>query len=430
MSTRASAPSSVRIRMYQVGFGDCFLLTFTYRKPQPPRHVLIDFGTTETPGGSTKALLASIAANIRDTVGSDPFAVVATHRHTDHVAGFDPGTKGDGPGAIIAALKPRWVVQPWTEQPDLAVDAKAPRGAKGMAARRDTLASLHHIARHIVESDLPLLRPALGATATMAQLAFIGQDNITNARAVKNLMTMGRNDYVYAGKATKLQGFLPGVKVHVLGPPTVRQQAGVAKQRASDPDEFWQLQARALGATPAGGSPAALFEDYPQVGGNRAPTWARWTVHAMRQARGDQLLGLVRSLDKAMNNTSVVLLFEFGKHKLLFPGDAQIENWEYALAHPTFAPLLRDISVYKVGHHGSRNATPKSLWNRWFPDDPHVPAKKSMTSMMSTRPGKHGDENLGTEVPRESLVDALKKKTHLVATDEMGDVPFVDETFS
>jgi hypothetical protein len=430
VTTARTAPTGVRIRMYQVGFGDCFLLTFTYRKPQRPRHVLIDFGTTETPGGSTKALLASIAANIRDTVGSDPFAVVATHRHTDHVAGFDPGIKGDGPGMIIAALKPTWVIQPWTEQPDLAVDAKAPPGAKGMAARQETLASLHDIARHIVERDLPLLRPALGATATMAQLAFIGQDNITNARAVKNLMTMGRNDYVHAGKATKLQTFLPGVKVHVLGPPTVRQQADVAKERASDPDEFWQMQARALGTASATGHTAALFGDHPQVSGNRAPPWARWTVQAMRQSRGDQLLGLVRSLDKAMNNTSVVLLFEFGKHKLLFPGDAQIENWEYALAHPTFAPLLRDVSVYKVGHHGSRNATPKTLWNRWFPDDPHVPANTSMTSMMSTRPGKHGDEKLGTEVPRESLVEALKKKTRLVATDEMGDAPFIDEMFN
>ena len=43
------------------------------------------------------------------------------------------------------------------------------------------------------------------------------------------------------------------------------------------------------------------------------------------------MLGIVRTLDQAMNNTSVILLFEVGNKKLLFPGDAQIENWSYAL---------------------------------------------------------------------------------------------------
>ena len=28
-----------------------------------------------------------------------------------------------------------------------------------------------------------------------------------------------------------------------------------------------------------------------------------------------------------------------------------------------YTELLRDVNLYKVGHHGSLNATPKSLWN-------------------------------------------------------------------
>ena len=38
------APSSVTLFTYQVGFGDCFLLRFSY--PDRDRHVLIDFGST------------------------------------------------------------------------------------------------------------------------------------------------------------------------------------------------------------------------------------------------------------------------------------------------------------------------------------------------------------------------------------------------
>ena len=40
---------------------------------------------------------------------------------------------------------------------------------------------------------------------------------------------------------------------------------------------------------------------------------------------------IVRAMDGALNNTSVILLMQVGKKKFLFPGDAQWENWEYAL---------------------------------------------------------------------------------------------------
>lgn len=436
MTRRAPVPKRVRVRMYQVGFGDCFLLTFAYAPPGRPRHVLIDFGSTEAPAGSSQAsLLARIATNIRDTVGKDPFAVVATHRHADHISGFDPGSRGDGPGAVIAALKPRWVIQPWTEQLDLPVDAQAPPGFKGMARRVSTLTTMQRIAGRVVDKDVPRLSRSLGATRTMKELAFIGQDNLGNRRAVENLATMGKNDYVYAGKRTRLEGFLPGVKVHVLGPPTVKQSAGIRKQRSADPDQFWLSQAHALGVGSGAGSepagPPPLFENFEQISGGSAPQAERWLVRAMRRSRGDQLLGIVRSLDKAMNNTSVILVFEFGGQRLLFPGDAQIENWEYALGRADLAKLLRGIDIYKVGHHGSRNATPKELWRRWFPDDAAAGStsnrSRSMTSMLSTKPGKHGDQDAGTEVPRETLVKALKKFTDLVATDEMGVAPYVDK---
>ncbi|MBV6272578.1 hypothetical protein KVP09_06565 [Alcaligenaceae bacterium CGII-47] len=435
MRRRPSTPTHVRVRMYQVGFGDCFLLTFSYPAPSPARHVLIDFGSTEAPEGVNRArMLAKIAEDIRQAVNMDPFAVVATHRHADHIAGFDPGVKEDGPGVVIAALKPRWVVQPWTEQRDLPVEAVAPAHFKGMALRRASLERMQVISQQVMDREIPRLKRSLGATSVIRELAFLGEDNLGNARAVENLAKMGRNDYVYAGKRTRLQGFLPGVKVHVLGPPTVTQSAAIKRQRSADPDEFWLAQSQAFGisAQARETEDALLFEGYPQVTGGSASPEARWLVHAVRRAQSERLLGIVRSLDKAMNNTSVILLFEFGEQKLLFPGDAQIENWEYALGRADFVELLHGVNVYKVGHHGSRNATPKTLWQHWFPDDRVPGASKSpetITSMMSTKPGKHGDERIGTEVPRRALVTALRERTHLVATDAIGNVAYVDALF-
>ncbi len=82
----------------------------------------------------------------------------------------------------------------------------------------------------------------------------------------------------------------------------------------------------------------------------------------MRDEYAHSLLRIVRTVDDALNNTSVILLFEAGTRRLLFPGDAQIENWSYALKHEDTADLregLDQVDLYKVGHHGSRNATPE-----------------------------------------------------------------------
>ena len=86
----ATSPKSVEIRGYQVGFGDCFLLSFVYSATDK-RHVLIDFGTTELPtrGTPRKAAKASehmpqVASHIAKVCGGSLTAVVATHRHADH----------------------------------------------------------------------------------------------------------------------------------------------------------------------------------------------------------------------------------------------------------------------------------------------------------------------------------------------------------
>jgi hypothetical protein len=104
------------------------------------------------------------------------------------------------------------------------------------------------------------------------------------------------------------------------------------------------------------------FPRHVKSRGPAFPVNARWLVYHARMTRGEQLLQIVRSLDQEMNNTSVILLFQIGKKKLLFPGDAQIENWQFALQQKKYRSLLSSVNLYKVGHHGSRNATPKSLW--------------------------------------------------------------------
>jgi hypothetical protein len=142
----------------------------------------------------------------------------------------------------------------------------------------------------------------------------------------------------------------------------------------------------------------------------------------VRAIQGAQRLSLVRVLDDAMNNTSLILLFEVNGKKLLFPGDAQIENWNYALKDAPEAranqKLLAGTDFYKVGHHGSLNATPQSLW-QLFEKRSKKKSNSRLKSAVSTMAGKHGSRSSNTEVPRRTLVEALEAETEFVSTQSL-----------
>jgi glyoxylase-like metal-dependent hydrolase (beta-lactamase superfamily II) len=413
----ANSPTSLTIFSYQVGFGDCFLLRFVY--PDGPRHVLIDFGTTKLPAAAPKEQMLLIARDIADKCKEGGLtAVVATHRHADHISGFAT-RDGEGSGDVIRALKPRLVLQPWTEAPDAEVDSLGPvvsSDKRSMAQRLAGLNAMHEVSAQVMRMlDTKSLSRA--APEVRDQLAFLGEDNLSNASAVRNLMTMGEKQvYGWHGCDSGLGELLPGVDTIVLGPPTLRQTETIRKQKSRDPDEYWHLSAAALDsdAALAEAEDASLFPGHDTFRASRLPMETRWFAKRVDEARSGQLLSLVRSLDQQMNNTSLILLFEVGGKKLLFPGDAQIENWRYALSSE-FASKLDDVDLYKVGHHGSLNATPKSMWNR-FSKRGDEDKKGRLTTMLSTMKGKHGHEKDNTEVPRETLLKALGAESELHST--------------
>jgi len=443
MTSASSKPSSLRIRTYQVGFGDCFLLTFRYSTEE--RHVLIDFGTTGTPDGNDKELLAAVAQNIKDATAGKLNAIVLTHRHRDHIRGFSTDARDGAAGTIIRSLKPDLVTQPWTEDPKAAKDATsalAPttdRKKRFSAATRYlcSLDAMHILADQMFESSNTFL-----LTGPHDELRFIGEDNLKNLSAVKNLQAIGKNarfgsEYVNYGSKSKLGAkVLPGVEVKVLGPPTIDQHKAVATETSKN-DEFWmlhqqfwadQVNARSIDQRSRRNSGKRVAADLTNV-----PIWARWFVRKARAVNASEALSLVRILDDAMNNTSVILMFTIGSKRFLFPGDAQIENWEYALK---FAPdkesnlkAFHDVTVLKVGHHGSRNATPKTLFREIVRDRKAGGDKPQF--IMSTMPGKHGHKENHSEVPRATLVKELRKAGSLKSTADLPKrIEFFDEDYS
>jgi hypothetical protein len=453
MPTATAKPSKLIIRAYQVGFGDCFLLTFQYPKTKATadreRHVLVDFGSTGMQKRVTPSeQMLNVANDIKKRCGGKLHMVVATHRHKDHISGFATKKDKSGTGDIIASLKPDMVIQPWTEDP-AAKDPKvhktkkaAPsKGAKGLMPldgnfqHLSSLSAMNSLAETVLR-DITSLRSEDSngrrriqglSDELLEQIEFLSEDNsLPNRSAVANLARMGKNHYVKLNTKLNVTRILPGIKLHVLGPPDLEQSAAsILKQRSTDKDQFWMLQGAAQDfwnlqaataeLTPNSSSAVRLFPD-ADIYQEYFPSQTRWFVRQMEALRGQQLLGLVRILDKTMNNTSVILVFEVGQKKLLFPGDAQIENWSCALDKKNIARLLKDVTLYKVGHHGSRNATPKTLWNNF--DHRGVKGTKNrLQTIISTMKKKHGHIKSHTEVPRRTLVDALLASSDYTTTE-------------
>ena len=470
-------PTGLTVRMYQVGFGDCFLLTFDYPEPlddrRNVRHILIDFGSTSMGGGFTT--LSTVAGLIREHTQGQIDVIVVSHRHRDHLSAFGTAKVAK---ELVQPGYPKLVIRSWTEDPDLDPAARRPAAASSGRARalsagrrgrtdgagsavgpksRDfmkTLASAETFTAQFYEKTRKSPSNSLAADA-----ANLAEDQLKNAEAVRQLeawANAGEPVYLLYGMRSGIDAIVPGIRTRVLGPPTVDQHPEVTSQRESDPDEFWMIyrdllrnlsRSDLIGPTPARGNamssesaahagatddvsaltPDPAETDAPHATGAFGPAGpVRWLTDRMGRQQLNSLYRIVRILDDVLNNTSVILLFDVeanGKTiRMLFGGDAQIENWEYALGKRYNRNLLREVDLYKVGHHGSRNATPRTLFNLWDPAADREPR----WALLSTKPGVHG-KKAATAVPRETLVAALDTNMFLRATNLLPDrVPYVE----
>jgi beta-lactamase superfamily II metal-dependent hydrolase len=438
---RKKAKGELRIRMYRVGFGDFFLLTVP--ADDGPQHILIDCGVT--PGKTKKGDIGTIkdaVAHMAKETGKELALIIVTHRHQDHIIGFSRSAE------IFKDFK---VGAVWMSFWETEYDPDEVKGKKKSLASefQDELSSLaFNMQQHLalggadnpdVDEIVAMLENATGfeqgdlAATGGADGEKPGKGGGTNAASLSFLKT-GLNlepQYYAKGDKPKLPKVLKnaGLTAEILGPPPadafdfmklmdlkkgVGQYLGVAGDGSGKKfkpfGDDWH------------GSAAdyrhSAFREYERVSGENASAAMEAAINA---AQPSLLFTAAKTLDNFLNNQSLVVLFTFQGRKLLFAGDAQGGNWEYWMfgGTPEKAPsveqlekssraILANLDFYKVGHHGSTNATPVAAVEVMGGD---------FVSMCSTQADSFGSVANNSEVPRIPLLDALGTKSRIVRSD-------------
>jgi beta-lactamase superfamily II metal-dependent hydrolase len=406
------------VRMYRNGLGDCFLLAFGATK-QSQKYMLIDCGVLLGTEDADRKM-EDVTKDIRQATEDHLDALVVTHEHWDHVSGFIRAKKQFDKMSVDQV----WFA--WTEDP------KNPL-ARELRERRQ--AALHGLRIAIQNAAAA---PPLFARRIESLNAFFGPDLGATGRATTedalDWVKQKWKNHRYCdpgGRPLQIEG-LPDVRFYVLGPPA--DSTYIRKSRPSsrggqvylDDAKFGQLgfYLAGLGSAPAVRQPfqeerrftpfneayncdpdnpdvSVIANLYQQAAWRQIET--DWTG-----AAGE----LTLRLDAHTNNTSLVMAIELGlKDKvMLFAGDAQVGNWlswdtvrwSTHYKEVTTEDLLARTVFYKVGHHGSHNATLREKGLERMTNgelSAFIPVDREMARRMRWR------------MPHEPLYERLKERT-------------------
>jgi hypothetical protein len=412
-SPQGSSSYRAKVRMYRQGLGDCFLISLPRSDSDRPYRVLIDCGVIlGTADASTK--MTEVVENIIAATQGEIDLLLATHEHWDHVSGFVQAKDA------FDKLKIHEVWLGWTE------NRNDPLTQKLKAQRDAALASLRlGLSRLQLAGD----EPAAEVVELGGLLEFFGAaKGASTEDALANVREMSSNLRFCLPSDAPVEPSGTGARFYVLGPP--HDEKLLRKINPSTRDkETYGLAVDGFQLFMAGAGTALDSKDRgrPFDGQYEIPfSYARemaffqqqyWTpadaTDNWRLIDSDWLGGsteLALQLDSLTNNTSLVLAIELADGDvLLFAADAQVGNWlswqglewEVAGKKVTGPDLLKRTIFYKVGHHGSHNATlrDKGLEQMEKLRVAMIPVDEAMAKK------KHWDH-----MPLDELVAALNEK--------------------
>jgi beta-lactamase superfamily II metal-dependent hydrolase len=369
-----AAKNEISVRMYNVGFGDCFLIRIPMEDGE--RRMLVDCGFHSLGKGdfSDQELVEQIKEDLN---GEGLHVVIATHRHQDHISGF-------GEKDLWADVSVEEVWLPFTVKPESAQDEPALRAWQGLMGAAAALCDANGVLTPAAVATLGSRDPV-----EQAAVAFMLWNARSNAPAIDNLLRgfkradgrpSTRRFLPEKGNYPTSFGtpVLPKVKVHVLGPPT-----DPAMRKSKKVPSTWAFDAAVTG-TPAALLDSPFSEDWrvPLATLSARRPFLDKSLEAIRLFN-DDLLYAASALDGFLNGESLVLVLEIGRARLLLPGDAEVGAWMTILSNPTALDLAASATFVKIGHHGSHNATPLTFVRE------HLAEKTPAVISTQEGPGKY-----------------------------------------
>jgi hypothetical protein len=422
-----------KVRMYRHGLGDCFLVSLPHTdRNDRPFYLMIDCGVVLGTSDPVP-LMERVMKDIYDTTCGEIDILVATHEHWDHVSGFYQAREVFKPSSFkIGEL---WLA--WTEDPDDKLTQEL-RKEKGLALEKLRMG----LSRLELAGDK-------GAAQLASVLEFFGMATSGTTTDALNIVKkmVNKPRYFDPGKLTEpISPTGTNIRFYALGPPHDEKLLRKINPSKSN-KQTYGLAMDGLGMFMDGAGTALSEKDdarpfdqqyeIPFVYAQTAPDLKFFREHYWqprdaardnwRRIDGDWLMGateMALQLDSLTNNTSLVLALELepGGDVLLFAADAQVGNWlsweklswKVDGKTVTASDLLKRTIFYKVGHHGSHNATLR---------------EKGLEQMENLRvamiPVNHemAEKKHWGKMPLKELVEALEKQAKGVVLQADAQVP-------
>lgn len=333
--------NKLRVRVYNVGFGDAILISVPDKGPDGKpelRRILIDVGNAYRPRikdgeGHADVVYEAVVKDIVNELKGRPLDLyVMTHEHYDHVEGLPYADREFFGNKLKEKLQ---VQDAW-----FTGSAKPGYYDEHKEAREKTRKR-----RLALEKTYQAISSFLQAAPEWEENPYIRALMVNNNKSltdkcVEYLQGLARHKHTwYVDREVALAGKHPFQE---------------ARFKIWAPEEdtaiyYRRFQPMALGMTPAEGRAKPTLTHSTPPGGVDAGAFYN-LVEMRRRGFLDNLL----AIDKAENDTSIVFLLEWRGWKLLFTADAEERSWKEMKKHD----VLEEVHFMKVSHHGGESGMP------------------------------------------------------------------------
>lgn len=353
--------SDLVVRAYNVGFGDAILVSVpeaTGGGDEETRHLLIDVGNLLAGHGNSDAVFEDVVRDIAERTGGTVDLYVMTHEHLDHVQGLLAAKRA----GVELSARHAWLTG--SAHPDYYTNH--PEARQKRRYLELALEDAHRIVQAAPDTWLEMM---VRNNSTMLPPGALG---LTTSDYVDHLRCIAPADQThYVDRTTRDLG-----EKHPFAEAVLRILAP-----EEDTSSYYGSQGSGPTFTAAGVAAAAPgTRDVPQ--GLSVPPvgvepGAFFDLQASRRAG---IRRRILEIDRANNNTSVVLELEWRGWRLIFAGDAELGSWR-----KMHAQGLRPVHFVKISHHGSHNGTYHELFDDLMPVQ--SPDGRERHALVSTHDG-------------------------------------------